>query len=165
MLLVAKTGFGEPRVHFVHRISEHDDNSGTWGKRSDFTGSDLRCEICSGCFSDYFLVPRFGEARQVFLHAENPPPVAQKIAGEELRLLYGRHEDLGMLTQISIECRGAALWSADDKQIGLLHFDLNEQRKDISLGPTTFRSPPSIQLRLTIILQLGIEGVVEGARF
>src|ERR1035437_131862 len=125
MLLVMKRGFGEPRAHFVHRISEHNDDSGMWGERFDFTRSELRCEICSGCFSDYFLVPYFREACQVFLQAPNPPPVAQKIASEELRLLQRRHEDLGMLTQVGIECCCATLWSADDEQVRLLHFYLN----------------------------------------
>jgi hypothetical protein len=41
--------------------------------------------------------------------------------------VQGRHEDLGMLTQIDTECCGATLGSADDEQVRLLHFDLNQQ--------------------------------------
>src|SRR5512133_1696076 len=48
------------------------------------------------------------------------PSVAAQVLGEKVRLLDGRHENVGVKAKVLVKSGGAALGSSHNKEVGLL---------------------------------------------
>src|SRR5438034_4858604 len=121
VLHIAKHTFALLRVHYFHRIAQRNDNLRVRVESLNFLGGISGAKIRSRSFSYSFLISSSGKTAQIIRQSLNSSLIAKNIGREKLGFFDPRHENLGMILEICVECSRPALWPANYKEIRFGH--------------------------------------------